>query len=79
MIELYRDSSGEVDLSSGPGSEGKSAAVFANLTTQDDAKKIAELRSTIKSLQMQIEVYMQFTTSGYYEVDWLWAASWPNG
>ena len=56
MIELYRDSSGEVDLSSGPGSEGKSAAVFANLTTQDDAKKIAELRNTIKSLQMQIEV-----------------------
>ena len=45
--------------------------MFANLTTQDDAKKIAELRSTIKSLQMQIEVYMQFTTSGYYEVDWL--------
>ena len=56
MIELYRDSSGEIDILSGPGSDAKSAAVFANLSTQDDIKKIAELRSTIKSLQMQIEV-----------------------
>ena len=54
MIELYRDSSGEVDIT-GRGSEGKSA-VLSNLSTQNDVKKIAELRSTIKSLQMQIEV-----------------------
>ena len=56
MIALYADHSGEVDLTSGPESEGKSAAVFANLSTQDDINKITELRNTIKSLQTQIEV-----------------------
>ena len=56
MIELYRDHSGEVDISTGPGSEGK-PSVLANIsTTQDDANKIAELRGTIESLKSQIRV-----------------------
>ena len=77
MIELYRDSSGEVDISSRPGSGAKPAAVLANLSTQDDINKIAELRSTIKSLQMQIEVCKCLLFS--CEVKLMWAASWPNG
>ena len=57
MIELYRNPSGEVDLKSGPGSEGKSS-VLANIsTTQDDINKIAELKNIIKSLKTQIEVH----------------------
>ena len=74
MIELYRDSSGEVDIT-GRGSEGKSS-VLSNLT-QDDVKKIAELRSTIKSLQMQIEVckWLLFDCKVRLHV----LASWPNG
>ena len=58
MIELYRNPSGEVDLKSGPGSEGKSSILANNIsTTQDDINKIAELNNTIKSLKTQIEVH----------------------
>ena len=57
MIELYLDSSGEVDISSGPkGSDAQSSA-FANvISSTEDKAKISELKETIKSLKTQIEV-----------------------
>ena len=57
MIELYRDFSGEVEISSGPKSSNVKSAVIANIIspTEDD-NKIAELRKTIESLKSQIKV-----------------------
>ncbi len=76
MIELYRDSSGDVDITGRGGSEGKSA-VLSNFSTQDDIKKIADLRNEIKSLQMQIEVckWLLYGCNVKLNVP----ASWPNG
>ena len=57
MIELYRDFSGEVDISSRPKtSDGKSAVIANVLSSTEDENKIAELRKTIASLKSQIKV-----------------------
>lgn len=56
MIELYMDSSGEVDISSGPKVSGSQPAVFSNVvSSSEDEAKIAELNNTIKLLKTQIK------------------------
>ena len=61
MIELIRDPTGEVEITSAPkGSQAKTAA-FANTTTSsEDEAKITELRSQIISLKTQIEASLVF-------------------
>lgn len=56
MIELYRDSSGEVDITSGQKATNTKTAVIANIASSaEDENKIAELRNTIESLKSQIQ------------------------
>jgi len=53
MIELYRNPSGEIDLSSRPKtSESQATQPQENLK---DKAKITELRETIQSLKAEIE------------------------